>query len=190
MFRQYHAQRRQGGDNPLGVGVIPTGAIFYIQDQGWWRDRFRGAPVRRNPWIVESFLNGQLCAARRNRDTGYWEDVYMAGRSDMAVVRSLRDGRRRQVAIRALILHEDEGLRRDPATCPDLPQAAPRQRARRGHKEIAPENGLAARTQATPDARIAAGEADAAGLADDVRVLRRRAFAQPPAAAAEAEMDA
>jgi hypothetical protein len=35
-----------------------------------WRDRFRGAPICRNPWIVEGFLNGVLCAARRNRDTG------------------------------------------------------------------------------------------------------------------------
>jgi hypothetical protein len=44
----------------------------------------------------------------------------MAGRSDMAIVRSLRDGRRRQVAVLALIGHEDAGLRRDPATYPDL----------------------------------------------------------------------
>ena len=40
----------------------------------------------------------------------------------MAVVRSLRNGRRRQVAVRILVLHEDEGLRRDPATYPDLPR--------------------------------------------------------------------
>ncbi len=122
MIRQYYAQRSRGGDNPLRVGVIPTGAIFYLQDDGWWRDRFRGAPSCRNPWIVEGFLNGLLCAARRNRDTGQWDDVYMARRSDMAVVRSLRDGRRRQVAVRILVLHEDEGLRRDPATYPDLPR--------------------------------------------------------------------
>ena len=44
----------------------------------------------------------------------------MAGRSDMAIVRSLRDGRRRQVAVRTLILHEDGDVRRDPATYPDL----------------------------------------------------------------------
>lgn len=121
MIRQYYAQRCCGGDNPLRVGVIPTGAIFYLQDEGWWRARFRGAPVCRNPWIVESFLNGVLCAARRNRDTGRWEDVFMSGRSDMAVVRSLGDGQRRQVAVRTLLIHEDEGLRRDPVTYPDLP---------------------------------------------------------------------
>lgn len=122
MLRQYHALRRQGGDNPLGVGVVPAGAIFYIQDEGWWRDRWRGAPIQRNPWIVEAFLNGTLAATRRNRDTGRWEDVFMARRSDMAVVRSLRNGRQRIVAIRTLILHEDEGLRKDPSTYPDLPK--------------------------------------------------------------------
>jgi len=57
MFRQYHAQRRQGGNNPLGVGVISIGTILYIQDEGWWRDRYRGASTCRNPWIVEAFLN-------------------------------------------------------------------------------------------------------------------------------------
>ena len=134
MIRQYYAQRSRAGDNPLRVGVIPTGSIFYLQDDGWWRDRFRGAPSCRNPWIVEGFLNGLLCAARRNRDTGQWDDVYMARRSDMAVVRSLRDGRRRQVAVRILVLHEDEGLRRDPATYPDLP----RLRAERPNKGRVP----------------------------------------------------
>lgn len=122
MIRQYYAQRCRGGDNPLRVGIIPTGSIFYLQDEGWWRDRFRGAAVCRDPYIVEGFLNGVLCAARRNADTGRWEDVYMSGRSDMAIVRSLRDGRRSRVAVRTLILHEDEGLRRDPATYPDLPK--------------------------------------------------------------------
>jgi hypothetical protein len=122
MIRQYYAQRCRGGDNPLRVGVIPSGAIFYIQDEGWRRDGFRGAPICRNPWIVEGYLNDVLCAARRNRDTGRWEDAYIAGRSDMATVRSLRDGRRHHVAVRILILHEDEGLRRDSASYPDLPQ--------------------------------------------------------------------
>jgi hypothetical protein len=121
MIRQYHAQRRRGGPNPLGVGVIPAGAIFYLQDEGWWRDRYRGAPTCRNPWIVEAFLNGTIGAARRNRETGLWEDVHAAGRSDMALVRSLRDGRRRQVAVRTLILHEEHGLSLGPCRYPDLP---------------------------------------------------------------------
>ncbi len=123
MIRQYYAQRCRGGHNPLRVGVIPAGAIFYVQDDSWWRDRFRGRPVCREPWIVEAFLNGTIGAGRRNRETGLWEDVFIAGRSDMAVIRSLRTGRRRQIAVRVLILLEDEGLRRDAATYPDLPGA-------------------------------------------------------------------
>lgn len=121
MIRQYYAQRCRGGYNPLRVGVIPAGAVFYIQNDGWWRDRYRGRPVCREPWIVEAFLNGTVGAGRRNAETGRWEDVYVAGRSDMALVRSLQNGRRRQIPVRTLILHEDEGLRRDEATYPDLP---------------------------------------------------------------------
>lgn len=121
MIRQYGGQRCQGCHNPLRVGVIPVGAIFHIQDEGWWRDRYRGAAICRNPWIVEAFLNGTIGAARRNRDTGLWEDVYFAGRSDMALVRSLRDGRRRQVAVRTLILHEEHGLTAGPVGYRSLP---------------------------------------------------------------------
>ena len=79
MIRQYYAQRCRGGYNPLRVGVIPAGAIFYIQDDGWWRDRYRGRPVCREPWIVEAFLNGTVGAGRRNAETGLWEDVYHRG---------------------------------------------------------------------------------------------------------------
>ena len=156
MIRQYHAQRRQGGNNPLGVGIIPVGAIFYLQDQGWWRDRYRGRPICRNPWIVEAFLNGTLAAAHRNRDTDQWEDVYMTRRSDTAIVRSLRDGRGCEVAVRILILHEEEGLRRDPATYPDFPRPPPskviavqedfrsaRPRASRPQCRLCPSSGIA-----------------------------------------------
>ena len=110
-----------GGYNPLRVGVVPAGAIFYLQSEGWWRDRYRGAPICRAPWIVEAFLNGTMGAARRNPETGLWEDAYRSGRSDLAVVRSLRDSRRQVVAIRLLIVHEDEGLRADEATYPSRP---------------------------------------------------------------------
>lgn len=84
-------------------------------------DRYRGRAICRNPWIVTAFLNGIVAAARRNRDTGLWEDVYAAGWSDMAVVRSLRDGHERQVAVGSLILHDDEGLVRQPSLYPTLP---------------------------------------------------------------------
>ena len=70
MLRQYHAQRRQGGDNPLGVGTVALGSIFYLQDDGYWRARFGHTAVCRTPWIVESFLNGQYHAARRDPATG------------------------------------------------------------------------------------------------------------------------
>jgi len=101
--------------------VVAAGTIVYLQDEGWWRDRHRGRPVCRNPWIVTAFLNGICAAARRNRDTGLWEDVHVSRRSDMAIVRSLRDGRQRQVAVRTLILHEDEGLVQQPTFYPTLP---------------------------------------------------------------------
>jgi len=122
VIRQYGAQRCMGDHNPLRVGVIPAGAIFYLQEEAWWRDRYRGKPVCRTPWIVEAFLNGTMGAARRNRGTGLWEDAYRSGRSDMAVVRSLRDGRRRVIAVRLLILHEDEGLRSDACSYPTRPE--------------------------------------------------------------------
>ena len=85
------------------------------------RDRYRGAPICRNPWIVEAFLNGTLAAARRDPETGMWQDLYLAGRSDAALVRSLRDGRRQRIAVRVLILHEEHGLAAEPCAYPDLP---------------------------------------------------------------------
>ena len=121
MFRQYYAQRARGGHNPLRVGVIPVGAIFYLQNESWWRDRFRGRAVCRDPWIVEAFLNGTMGASRRNRDTGMWESTYRTGRSDIALVRSLRDGRRRRVQVRTLQLLEELGLVQQPTAYPSLP---------------------------------------------------------------------
>ena len=121
MIRQYRAHRRRRGVNPLGVGVIATGSIYYLQDRGFFHDRFGSRAICRNPWIVEGFLNGTCAAARRNRDTGRWEDVTISGRSDTAVVRSLRDGRQRTVAVRVLELHDDLGLTMQPTTYPSVP---------------------------------------------------------------------
>jgi len=121
MIRQYFAQRFQGGTNPLRVGVVAAGSIFYLQDEGFFRDRHGGRAVCRTPWIVESFLNGQCHAARRNPATGCWLDTFISGRSDMAVIRSLRDGCRRQVAVRTLQLHDDLGLSKEPTNYPPLP---------------------------------------------------------------------
>ncbi len=122
MIRQYGAQRSQGGDNPLRVGIVAAGSIFYLQDEAFFRDRHGGTAVCRTPWIVEGFLNGTMGAARRNRDTGRWEDVFLSGRSDMALVRSLRDRRKlRQVAVRTLILHDELGLTKGATAYPTLP---------------------------------------------------------------------
>ena len=121
MMRQYGAQLRRGGVNPLGVGVIAVGSSYYVQDEGHFRDRCSPSPVCRDPWQVEAFTNGFMHAARRDCDTGRWEDAYRSGRSDMAVVRSLRDGRRRTVAVRLLVLHDDLGLAKGIAAYPTLP---------------------------------------------------------------------
>ncbi|WP_338929221.1 hypothetical protein WDZ11_22290 (plasmid) [Roseomonas mucosa] len=121
MLRQYHAPRRQGGYNPLGVGTIALGSVFYLQDEGYWRARFRAAPIARVPWIVEAFLNGQYHAARRDPATGHWRSVYVPNRTDLALLRSLRDGRRAAVAIRTLQLHEEEGFAWPDNRYPPLP---------------------------------------------------------------------
>ena len=98
------------------------GSIYYIQDDGFFRDRWGGHAVCRCPWQVEGFLNGIMGAARRNRDTGLWEDATRSGRSDVALVRSLRDRRIvRQVPVRILIAHDDLGLWKQPTAYLTLP---------------------------------------------------------------------
>ena len=124
MIRQYKAQRRCGGANPLGVGVIAAGSIYYLQDRDFFDSRFGGLAVCRDPWIVESLLNGVVGAGRRNRDTGLWESVIISGRSDTAVVRSLRTGRRQIVSVRLLQLHDDRFLTKQPSNYPTLPNLA------------------------------------------------------------------
>lgn len=122
MFRQYYAQRCRGGSNPLRVGVIAIGSIYYLQDDDYLRHPATSTPIMRTPWIVEAFLNGVCHAARLDRDTGRWVDKTVSGRSDMAVVRSLRDGRRKRVAVRLLQLHDDLGLwGEEPTAYPSLP---------------------------------------------------------------------
>jgi hypothetical protein len=121
MLRQYFAQRRQGGPNPLGVGTIALGSIFYIQDEGFWRDRYRGRPRLRNPWIVEAFLNGEVGAGRRDPITGQWRSVIVGNRTDTARERSLRDGRSVMISIHILQYHEDVGLGAPDNRYPSLP---------------------------------------------------------------------
>ncbi len=111
MMRQYFAQRSRGGDNPLRVGVIALGAIYSLP-------AYPNA-YRRERWIVEGFRNGECGACCRNPKTGFWESRVMSGRSDMAVIRSLRDGATREIAIRVLIALEDAGDACEPY--PSLP---------------------------------------------------------------------
>ena len=109
-----------GGGNPLRIGIIAPGSIYYLQDQEFF-SRFGGRATCRDPWIVESFVNGTVAAARRSKDSGMWEDVYFAGRSDAAIVRSLRSGRRVQVSVRLLILHDELGLTKGITSYPTRP---------------------------------------------------------------------
>lgn len=124
MIRQYGAQRRRGGTNPLGVGMIAGGSIYYLQDRDFFDSRLGGLAVCRDPWIVECFLNGVVGAGRRNRDTGLWENVIISGRSDTAVVRSLRTGRRQIVGVRLLQLHDDQLLTKQVTNYSTLPNLA------------------------------------------------------------------
>jgi len=121
MLRQYGASQCRGGNNPLRVGVVAVGSVFYLQDKGFFRDRYGGQAICRNPWQLTAFLNGVMHAARRDPDTGCWKDSVWSGRSDMAVVRSLRDGRQRSVSVRLLILHDDLGLTKGTTAYPTLP---------------------------------------------------------------------
>ena len=121
MIRQYGASRHCGGTKPLRVGVIAVGTILYLQNESYFRDRHGGTAFCKVPWQVEAFLNGMMHPSRRNRDTGQWESTFVSGRSDMAVVRSLRDGRRRTVAVRLLILHDELGLTKGIAGYPTMP---------------------------------------------------------------------
>ena len=140
MLRQYFAQRCRGGDNPLRIGTIAIGAIYYIQPDHWRRERYRGAPTCREPWMVDAFFNGTVEAAYRDPETREWRSLYIRGRSDFALIRSLRSGRKQRIAVRTLQLHDDEGLSPGLQNDPTLPQAALVERyfsrqCRRGSRE-------------------------------------------------------
>jgi len=101
--------------------VVAVGGLFYLQDEDFFRDSYGGRAVCRDPVQLLAFKNGLLHAARRDPDTGCWKDSVWSGRSDMAVVRSLRDGRCCTVAVRLLVLHDDLGLTKGTTAYPTLP---------------------------------------------------------------------
>jgi len=99
MIRQYYPQRfRQ--NHPCGrpVGTITVGTIAYIQDRLGRFDR----PVCRNPWIVEAWLPREYAVCGG-------PNTFCRG-GHLAVVRSLRDGRRQLVADHYLLCADDLGL--------------------------------------------------------------------------------
>ena len=125
MFRQYYAQRFRSMYPPIvkkvgrktvyysdppdrQIGTIPVGTILYIQDgvspfKGLTRD-----VVHREPWIVEAWLPRQY--AKWNGVSRTFETVRIRG-GHLAVVRSLRDRRRRKtVADWILLACLDAGL--------------------------------------------------------------------------------
>jgi hypothetical protein len=93
MLRQYFTQRSRShtfaNGKTVRVGTIPLGTIAYLQDGMRPLGGMRGAPILKNPWIVEAWNH------------------------HLATVRSLRDGRRKQVADWLLLQCSDCFLTRD-----------------------------------------------------------------------------
>ena len=97
-FRWWHGKR---------IGTIPVGAIIYVQDGVRSLAGLTRPIVRRTPWIVEAWLNRDYSL----NSAGRWKTVKMAG-GHSAVIRSLRDGRRQEVADWLLLACVDAGLER------------------------------------------------------------------------------
>ncbi len=100
MLHQYSPQtfrRAYLRNKAVEIGTIPVGAIVYIQDgvspMGIGR---HFSTVRRNPWIVEAWHPREIGAGRCIN--GKWRPTYRARGGHLATVRSLRSGRRQQVA--------------------------------------------------------------------------------------------
>ncbi|AOX21611.1 hypothetical protein [Kozakia baliensis] len=128
MIRQYYTSPFQGGDNPLRIGTVATGNIFHLPSGPIPAGRMV-QPTR--PWIVEGFLNGLYTAAGRDPRTGKWFNRVISGRSDLAILRCLSDGRRQTLAVRVLRhcaeLGSEDPENRPPAL-PDLARCYGRRR--------------------------------------------------------------
>jgi hypothetical protein len=97
VLNQYNSQRFRNV-NGRRVGTVPVGEIVYIQDARPLRG-FTGPVVCRNPWIVEAWLPRFVDCTGRYASGGH-----------LAVVRSLRNGRREVVADWLLLMAVDENL--------------------------------------------------------------------------------
>ena len=98
MFHQYKSQRRCGGDNPHGEGVLDLGTILYIQDGIRPMSGLPRQIVCREPWQVVAFLPEQ-------------HPFYgPMARTGLVLVKSLRTGRTQTVAPWIVEMCEDAGL--------------------------------------------------------------------------------
>lgn len=97
MLRQYNAQRRKGGHNPRGVGVIDVGEIFYLADVRPMRGVTSPADMR-EPWQVVAFLPEKH---------PFYGPI---ARFDTVVLKSLRTGRERNAMVWQLLTLSDAGL--------------------------------------------------------------------------------
>jgi hypothetical protein len=125
MFRQYYAQRFRSMYPPITkrvgrktvyysdprdrqIGTIPVGTILYIQDRVSPLKGLTRNVVCREPWIVEAWLPREY--AKWDRASRTFRTVRIRG-GHLAVVRSLRDRRRRKtVADWILLACVDAGL--------------------------------------------------------------------------------
>ena len=125
MFRQYYAQRFLSMYPPITktvgrktvyypdprdrqIGTIAVGTILYVQDDVSPFKRLTRDVVQREPWIVEAWLPREF--AKWDGVSRTFRTVRMRG-GHLAVVRSLRDRRRRKtVADWILLACLDAGL--------------------------------------------------------------------------------
>ena len=106
MLHQFNAHR-SGHWRGKRVGTIPVGAIIYLQDGVRPLAGLSRPVITRNPWMVEAWLNRDYSLF----SSGKWTTVKRAG-GHLAMVRSLRDGRRQVVADWILLACADAGLER------------------------------------------------------------------------------
>jgi hypothetical protein len=104
MIRQYRAQRFRYDARGRHIGTVAIGTVLYIQD-GVRPFSMQTPFTRRNPWIVEAWLNREYYPAAKGKPA-----VSMMLGGHLARVRSLRDGRTQLVADWILLRCIDAGL--------------------------------------------------------------------------------